>query len=79
MTIFTRGNPFVHILDGLVISVAVDEDAKNLRKSSLPGLQVHQGPLMKLDQKNFRIRDAEVSSATALRGGTALSIPPCPV
>jgi len=56
MTIIARGNTFVHILDGRVMSVAVDEDAKNFRKSGLLGLQVHQGPPMTIDLKNVRIR-----------------------
>ena len=38
------------------MSVAVDEDAKNFRKSGLLGLQVHQGPPMTIDLKNVRIR-----------------------
>lgn len=57
MTIIARGNTFVHILDGRVMSVAVDEDAKNFRKSGLLGLQVHQGPPMTVDLKNVRIRE----------------------
>ncbi|MBI5801615.1 MAG: DUF1080 domain-containing protein [Verrucomicrobia bacterium] len=57
MTIIARGNTFVHILDGRVMSVAVDEDAANFRKSGLLGLQVHQGPPMTIDLKNVRIRE----------------------
>lgn len=57
MTIIARSNTFVHILDGRVMSVAVDEDAKNFRKAGLLGLQVHQGPPMTVDLKNVRIRE----------------------
>ena len=57
MTIIARGNTFVHILDGHVLSVAVDEDAANFRKTGLPGLQVHQGPPMTVDLKKVRIRE----------------------
>ena len=56
MTIIAKGNTFVHILDGRVMSVAVDEDAANFRKTGLLGLQVHQGPPMTVDLKNVRIR-----------------------
>jgi hypothetical protein len=56
MTIIARGNTFVHILDGRVMSVAVDEDAANFRKTGLLGLQVHQGSPMTVDLKNLRIR-----------------------
>ena len=44
MIIIARGNSFVHLLDGRVMSVAVDDDVQNFRKSGLLGLQVHQGP-----------------------------------
>lgn len=57
MTIIARGNTFVHILDGRVMAVAVDEDAANFRKSGLLGIQVHQGPPMTIDLKNIRIRE----------------------
>jgi hypothetical protein len=57
MTIIAKGNTFVHILDGRVMSVAVDEDAANFRKRGLIGLQVHQGPPMTVDLKNVRIRE----------------------
>jgi hypothetical protein len=57
MTIIARGNTFVHILDGRVMSVAVDDDAANFRKSGLIGLQVHQGPPMTVNLKNIRIRE----------------------
>ncbi|MGV3754102.1 MAG: 3-keto-disaccharide hydrolase [Verrucomicrobiota bacterium] len=56
MTIIARGNTFVHILDGRVMSVAMDEDAANLRKSGLIGLQLHQGAPMTVNLKNIRIR-----------------------
>lgn len=57
MTVIAKGNTFVHIVDGRVLSVAVDEDAKNFRKSGLIGLQVHSGPPMTIDLKNVRIRE----------------------
>lgn len=57
MTVIARGNTFVHIVDGRVLSVAVDEDAVNFKKSGLFGLQVHQGPPMTIDLKNVRIRE----------------------
>jgi hypothetical protein len=57
MTIIAKGNTFVHILDGRVMSVAVDEDPANFRKSGFIGLQVHSGPVMTIDLKNIRIRE----------------------
>lgn len=57
MTIIAKGNTFVHILDGRVMSVAVDDDPANFKKSGLIGLQVHSGPVMTIDLKNIRIRE----------------------
>ncbi len=57
MTIIARGNTFVHILDGRVMAVAVDEDAANFRRSGFLGVQVHSGPPMTVDLKNIRIRE----------------------
>ncbi len=56
MVVIAKGNTFVHILDGKVMSVAVDEDAANFRKTGLIGLQVHSGPPMTINLKNIRIR-----------------------
>lgn len=57
MTIIAKGNTFIHILDGRVMSVAVDDDAANFRKSGRIGLQIHSGPPMTVDLKNIRIRE----------------------
>ena len=57
MTIIAKGNTFVHILDGKVMSVAVDEDPANFRKSGLIGLQVHSGPPMTINLRNIRLRE----------------------
>jgi hypothetical protein len=57
MTIVAKGNKCVHLLDGRVMSVAVDDDPVNARATGLIGLQVHQGPPMTIDLKNVRIRE----------------------
>jgi hypothetical protein len=57
MTIVARGNTFVHIVDGRVMSVAIDDDAANLRKSGHIGLQVHSGAPMTIELKNIRLRE----------------------
>src|SRR5207249_822288 len=54
MTIIARGNTFVHILDGRVMSGAVEQDAQNSRKSGLLGLAVHQGPALTSGGRNCR-------------------------
>lgn len=57
MTILARGNTCTHILDGRVISIAIDEDPANARKTGLLGLQIHKGPPMTVDLKNVRVRE----------------------
>lgn len=57
MTIIAKGNTFVHILDGRVMSVAVDDDPAALRTRGYIGLQVHSGPPMSIELKNVRIRE----------------------
>jgi Domain of Unknown Function (DUF1080) len=44
--IIVRGDVLIHILNGHVMSVVIDEDVKNRRFDGLVGLQVHVGPPM---------------------------------
>ncbi len=57
MIIIAKGNTFLHVLDGRVMSGAVDEDRANFRKTGLIGLQVHSGPPMTINLRNIRIRE----------------------
>ena len=59
-----RGNVLIHILNGQVMSMVVDDDAKNRRFVGLLGVQVHVGPPMKIEYRNFRLMKlpAEVST-----------------
>lgn len=51
-----RGNVLIHSLNGRVMSVAVDDDAKSRRGEGLLGVQVHVGPPMKIEYRNFRLK-----------------------
>ena len=54
--LIARGNVLTHILNGRVMSVVLDEDAKNRRLDGLLGVQVHVGPPMKVEYRNFRLK-----------------------
>jgi hypothetical protein len=54
--LIARGNVLTHILNGHVMSVAVDDDVKNRRADGLIGVQVHVGPPMKVEYRNFRLK-----------------------
>ena len=51
-----RGNILTHILNGHVMAVVIDDDAKNRRFDGLIGVQVHVGPPMKVEYRNFRLK-----------------------
>jgi hypothetical protein len=54
--LIARGNVLIHLLNGQVMSVVVDDDAKNRRAQGLIGVQVHVGPPMKVEYRNLRLK-----------------------
>jgi len=54
--IIARGNTLVHILNGQVMSILVDDDAKNRAAEGKLGVQVHTGPPMKVEYRDFRLK-----------------------
>ena len=54
--LIARGNTLIHILNGHVMSTAIDDDTENRRLDGLLGVQVHVGPPMKIEYRNFRIK-----------------------
>jgi hypothetical protein len=54
--LIARGNTLIHILNGHVMSVVVDDDPEGRRMDGLLGVQVHVGPPMKVEYRNFRIK-----------------------
>jgi hypothetical protein len=54
--IIARGNTLVHILNGQVMSILVDDDAKNRAAEGRLGVQVHTGPPMKVEYRDIRLK-----------------------
>lgn len=52
-----RGNVLVHTLNGHTMCVVIDDDAPNRKMEGLIGVQVHVGGPMKVEYRNFRIKE----------------------
>jgi 3-keto-disaccharide hydrolase len=50
------GNTLIHILNGRVMSVVIDEDPEHGKTEGSLGVQVHVGPPMKVEYRNFRLK-----------------------
>lgn len=46
----------IHMVNGHVMSVVVDDDPERHKMNGLLGLQVHVGPPMKIEYRNFRLK-----------------------
>ena len=55
--VIAKGNVFMHIINGHVMSVGIDEDELNAKKSGIIAWQLHAGPPLKIEMKNIRIRE----------------------
>jgi hypothetical protein len=51
-----RGNTLVHMLNGRLMTVTIDDDAPNRPVDGLLGVQVHVGPPMKVEYRNIRLK-----------------------
>lgn len=51
-----RGNVLIHLINGHVMSVVVDEDPSRRAMHGLIGVQVHVGPPMKVEFRNFLLK-----------------------
>lgn len=54
--IIAKGNRLKHYVNGELMSDVTDEDTINRRFEGLLGVQVHVGPPMKVEYRNFRIK-----------------------
>ena len=54
--LIARGNTLVHIVNGHVTAVCIDDDLKNRSMAGLIGFQLHTGPPMKLELRNVAIK-----------------------
>lgn len=57
--LIVSGNVMTHILNGRVMSVVIDEDAEGRTFDGMLGVQVHVGPPMKIEYRNFRLKNLE--------------------
>ncbi len=51
-----RGNVLTHLINGQVMCIVVDEDAAARTAAGLIGVQVHVGPPMKIEYRNFLLK-----------------------
>jgi len=54
--LIARGNTLIHIVNGHVTAVCVDDDVKGRAMAGLIGFQLHAGPPMKLEIRNVAIK-----------------------
>jgi hypothetical protein len=54
--LIVSGYVMTHVLNGRVMSVVIDEDATNRKFDGMLGVQVHVGPPMKIEYRNFRLK-----------------------
>src|SRR5712692_4837219 len=54
--IIARGNVLIHILNGHLMCMVIDDDPPHRRLEGLLGVQVHVGPPMKIEYRNFRLK-----------------------
>jgi 3-keto-disaccharide hydrolase len=52
-----RGNVLTHILNGHVMCVVIDDDPAGRKMSGLIGVQVHVGPPMKVEYRDFMLKE----------------------
>ena len=51
--VIARGNVFMHIINGHVMSIGIDEDQLNARESGVIAWQLHAGPPLKIEMKKL--------------------------
>lgn len=54
--LIVRGNTMIHLVNGRLMSVVVDDDPVHRRFDGLLGVQVHVGPPMKVEYRNLRLK-----------------------
>ena len=55
--IIIRGNVLMHMINGQMMSMVIDNDPANRRMEGLIGVQVHTGPPQKIEYRNFRLKE----------------------
>lgn len=57
MHVIARANVLIHLINGYVTSVVVDDDTPNRLSKGLIGLQIHTGDPMKVEFRNLFLRN----------------------
>ena len=65
--LIVRGNTMVHLVNGQVMSVVVDDDRERRKSGGLLGVQVHVGPPMKIEYRNFLLKKVAPGIGPRLR------------
>ncbi|MEP6951222.1 MAG: DUF1080 domain-containing protein [Ginsengibacter sp.] len=55
--LIVRRNRLLHYINGVLMSDVTDNDTANRKSSGRLGVQVHVGPPMKIEYRNFRIKE----------------------
>lgn len=55
--ISARGSTLMHMLNGQLMSITMDDDVPNRPEDGLIGVQVHTGPPMKVEFRNIRLKN----------------------
>ena len=55
--LIVRGNTLMHLLNGRLMSVTIDDDAAKRPVDGLLGVQVHVGPPMKVEYRRIRLKN----------------------
>ena len=55
--IIARGNTLIHVLNGHVTAIFVDDDQANRSMKGLLGVQIHTGPPMKIEFRNVYLKN----------------------
>jgi len=54
--LIVRGNTLIHLINGQVMCVVIDDDRANRPEDGELGVQVHVGPPMKVEYRNIRLK-----------------------
>lgn len=54
--LIVKGNRLQHYVNGVLMSDVTDNDTTNRKSKGLLGVQVHVGPPMKIEYRNFRLK-----------------------
>jgi hypothetical protein len=55
--LIARGNVLMHMINGRLMSVTIDDDTAGRKMDGLIGVQVHVGGPMKIEYRNWRLKD----------------------